>query len=475
MNLQRRVLGQVIGIAVIAILLLGQFMLRSRRDDLLAEAEARGRTLLSGLAVEFSSHLATNRIEAIDQVLVGFRERKFESMDIRFLAVLDADRRVVGHTDTREYGKVLDAAFAVEAAGVDKPLTRRQSDEAADVLLVSTPVKTALPGLPGIRWGTILAGVDLAPVQAQLINLLVEGGLTILLLLAATGFALYLALRRVVLKPVGMLEAAARRFAEGDSSARAIPGHNDEIGNLCTAFNRMADRIERHTHELEEQVTLRTRELEDRNNELRTATEALKDANSRLTSLAITDGLTGLFNFRHLQAVLDVESQRAIRTGLPLSLVMLDVDHFKVFNDTNGHPAGDEVLKTIANLVRGRIRMTDTPCRYGGEEFAIVLPATALGDALRVADAIRSIVEAHPFPGGEVQPEGRVTVSLGVATLARGETDARDRNALVLAADTALYRAKQSGRNRVEPPPPACDAGKDVENPHSSDVRKNGG
>jgi diguanylate cyclase (GGDEF)-like protein len=168
----------------------------------------------------------------------------------------------------------------------------------------------------------------------------------------------------------------------------------------------------------------------------------------RLEALSWTDGLTGVANRRHFDAMLDQEWSRALRTRAPLSIIMVDVDFFKNYNDTFGHARGDECLQAVARaLAEGAKRAGDVIARYGGEEFVLLLPS-AHGEGLKThADALRGRIEAlaiaHPKPDGC----SCVTASLGVASrVADRETRASD---LLALADAALYQAKASGRNRV--------------------------
>ena len=171
----------------------------------------------------------------------------------------------------------------------------------------------------------------------------------------------------------------------------------------------------------------------------------LEKVNADLERLARTDGLTGLANRRHFMEVLEQEVERAQRYQRPLSLVLLDLDHFKRVNDTHGHAAGDEVLKAAALVLRSVCRDVDLAARLGGEELALVLPETDAGGAHTVAERIRHKIEAgvHRSPAGD---SFSVTASMGVATIAP-DTDTGE--ALLQAADVALYRAKDGGRNRV--------------------------
>ncbi|MCZ7582286.1 MAG: GGDEF domain-containing protein [Deltaproteobacteria bacterium] len=164
----------------------------------------------------------------------------------------------------------------------------------------------------------------------------------------------------------------------------------------------------------------------------------------RMERLATTDGLTGLPNHRTFQLRMDEEAARERRLRTPLSLVLLDIDHFKNINDTYGHPVGDLVLKRVAAMLADAIRDVDMAARYGGEEFALILTNAKPEGAAKLAERLRKSIarEAIPYPGGSLN----ITVSLGVATM---PNDARDKQDLVEAADKALYFSKEHGRNRV--------------------------
>jgi diguanylate cyclase (GGDEF)-like protein len=160
---------------------------------------------------------------------------------------------------------------------------------------------------------------------------------------------------------------------------------------------------------------------------------------------ATLDGLTGLYNRRHFDAELPKELSRSQREGKPLSLLMVDLDHFKKINDSYGHPAGDLVLKETAHRMQAELRDIDLLCRYGGEEFVIILPGCPPGEAVAVAERIRRSVESLPWGGASVLPSP-VTVSVGVASFPRPFGSLLT---LLKGADEALYQAKNRGRNRV--------------------------
>ena len=161
---------------------------------------------------------------------------------------------------------------------------------------------------------------------------------------------------------------------------------------------------------------------------------------------AITDGLTGLYNRRFFNDELDRELQRSARHFLKMSLILLDVDHFKKYNDNNGHQAGDDVLKKVAALFRETTRICDMECRYGGEEFALILPETSKIQALMIAEKLRKKVEETYFENQDKQPLGNLTVSMGVSTF---PDDSAQVKQLIEKADAGLYKAKEYGRNCV--------------------------
>jgi diguanylate cyclase (GGDEF)-like protein len=167
--------------------------------------------------------------------------------------------------------------------------------------------------------------------------------------------------------------------------------------------------------------------------------------------MAMVDGLTGLFVRRYFDARIEEEIERARRYGSDFSVVMMDVDDFKVLNDTHGHQVGDRVLRAVAAIVRGNMRGVDTAARYGGEEIALILPRTDMVSALNQAERIRAAIADHRVavdPSVEDSPVVSVTASFGIAAFPEsGATSAED---LVRRADRALYRAKKSGKNRVE-------------------------
>lgn len=170
----------------------------------------------------------------------------------------------------------------------------------------------------------------------------------------------------------------------------------------------------------------------------------LEAALERLQAMVSRDDLTGLYNRRTINGILEQERSRADRGGLPFCVFMLDIDRFKAINDNYGHAVGDEVLKAFADSIGQILRPTDFLARYGGEEFLLVSTQTTLEGARRIAERLRVMIAAVPFPS--LPPEAQVTVSIGITEYHLGEPI----QAALLRADSALYAAKQNGRNRVE-------------------------
>lgn len=212
----------------------------------------------------------------------------------------------------------------------------------------------------------------------------------------------------------------------------------DGHGRIIGAINASIDITERKrlSQELDQQLA-QVRQLNDA---LSAKGAELEDRNAMLRERARRDGLTNLLNHRSFHDVLEASFAGARAPECPVAVAMVDVDHFKQFNDSHGHPAGDEVLRTVASILASSVRAPDTAARYGGEEFAVVMPGTDLPGALAVAERVRASIERHPWP---LRP---VTVSIGVAT---SGDDVRTPSGLVDAADRALYSAKAAGRNQV--------------------------
>jgi len=224
--------------------------------------------------------------------------------------------------------------------------------------------------------------------------------------------------------PIRILKEATSRISDGNLDYLIAIDSNDEIGNLAADLNRM--------------------------------TQSLRENQTNLLRRANTDGLTGLYNNRYFQDRLSQELKRALRYSRPLSLIMIDLDGFKSINDNLGHLAGDTILRNFSKILSEEVREIDIPARYGGDEFAVILPETKLEEAKQIAERIRAAVDKSPHLMEEsiksessktsAKRDWKITLSIGVAEC---PTHARQRDALVSAADIAMYHAKHVSQNAV--------------------------
>jgi len=223
-----------------------------------------------------------------------------------------------------------------------------------------------------------------------------------------------LILAKLFIRPLVRMLDTTVAITCGDFDRKVEVFTQDEFGKLGEAINSMAEKVGERIEKAE--------------------------------YLATVDGLTGLYNHRYFQQKLEQEITKAASKNKPLSLIFIDIDYFKHYNDTQGHPAGDLVLQEISKIIRQNIRGVDTAARYGGEEFALILPGTGDEDAVMIGERIRAAVETHPFIGREEQPAEKLTISLGVSTY---PVNAREKGELIKMADDALYKAKYISKNRV--------------------------
>jgi diguanylate cyclase (GGDEF)-like protein len=275
--------------------------------------------------------------------------------------------------------------------------------------------------VPQVNWA-VIAEISSEAAYLQVRRFRDVALLVIVFLLVAVTASAY-RLGRLIARPLDRLTKAAGEVAAGDLNVDlpAAPG-GGEVGYLTDVFNHMVYR------------------LRDGRAELDRINETLRKKNEELELLSTTDSLTGLSNHRSLMNRLDAEVARFKKEKRGFSVLVGDVDHFKQYNDAFGHPAGDEVLQTIAEIMRDSTRKNDCCARYGGEEFVIVLPDTAIADALDTAEHIRARVAAKKFNGR------KMTLSIGVASFPE---DADDAEAIIAVADEALYQAKREGRDRT--------------------------
>lgn len=221
------------------------------------------------------------------------------------------------------------------------------------------------------------------------------------------------------------LTKAAVAMGEGDLKQHIETNTHDEVGLLAKAFNRMSAELARNY------------------NELHDSHQQIQQQADQLHELSMRDMLTGLYNRRYFDQQSEVMLKQALRYERPFSVMIGDIDYFKKINDKFSHAMGDEVLKQMGQIMASKLRETDLVARYGGEEFVIAFPETSLPMAQAICEALRTIIENHPWH--ELHPKLKVTMSMGLSAHA----DLDDVHAMLREADSQLYRAKSEGRNRV--------------------------
>lgn len=234
----------------------------------------------------------------------------------------------------------------------------------------------------------------------------------------------------------------AQMIAGGDYNQRI-----EFMGDFSTAFNSMAENLEQARSSLMAEIAVRKKTEEvllQTQDQLKARIAEIEGLQEILRDQAIRDALTGLYNRRYLNETLGRELARAGRSGSPVSLVMIDIDHFKKFNDTHGHEAGDLVLVTLGNLLGSGTRKSDICCRFGGEEFVVILPDAAIGVAIRRAENWRQTFAAQEIAFGAERLHA--TFSGGISSFPEDGETAEE---VLRKADESLYRAKAEGRNRL--------------------------
>lgn len=332
--------------------------------------------------------------------------------------VIDEGGQIVAH-NKKAIGKTLSMAFqAVDHPSYKSAIQRMMTGEGGSmsVFYKGRPYYITYKSVPGEmdnhnRWGI---GI-MTSTESIYRDISLKKYLLFILSVSTIIFAIAGIIGWRIAHPIQELTSSSIAMSKGDLSSRVRIDREDEIGQLANAFNEMA--------------------------------KSIQSSHEELIRLSTIDGLTGLYNHREFQKRLEEEVKRADRYNFPLSLLMIDIDNFKKFNDTYGHQAGDIVLNSIGAAILQEIRSSDFAARYGGEEMAIVLPETTSDEAFIFSDRLREIIEQLQITV-VANESSCVTVSIGIASFPE---DGTDRKGLIDAADKALYSAKEKGRNKAIP------------------------
>ncbi len=256
----------------------------------------------------------------------------------------------------------------------------------------------------------------------------------------------FIALSFIIIRPVSIISDTLSRSKTSDDVHFIPVSTDDEFGQLAQQFNELNSQLSKANHELQNRVDFADQQLRQSIKELKAQKAELKEINEKFQLLSITDSLTGLFNRRYFEEHLDEEINLTQRHGDTVSLIILDIDHFKNINDTYGHTHGDEALIAVAEVLKNRVRKTDIVCRIGGEEFAILCKRADNQTTTELADNLRKSVQELVIPFDDYKVS--VTISAGIATLTKNNFQSHAEN-LYRFADLALYFSKENGRNAV--------------------------
>ena len=396
---------------------------------LISETISRGTALQQALVAPCAIAIANSEYEHLDNYVGALMRTRGRVLDLEYVAVLDHQGRVLAHTDNARYLQPLDGSFYREAVAGSEPMQR----------LYNVPqevgherVEVSLPIVSGLRWGTLIAAFSAAPLRDAMRHVNLRVFVMLLVTLFVTSSIVYFSLARNVGDPIRRLTEATEQAGQLRFQYLAEEHFPAEFQQLVASFSWMGTEIARRTEHLNQLLAERTQQLEQ--------------SIERSEALSRADGLTGLTNYRFFKETVERELRLAQRGAISAGFLKIDLDHFKAYNERNGHAAGDQTLRNVAHVIGTCVRCTDVVARYGGEEFAILLVRCDFEQALTVAEKIRRRVETWPFEHAAFQPLGRVTVSIGVAAYPLCATTFPE---LVDAADKALYRAKESGRNAV--------------------------
>jgi diguanylate cyclase (GGDEF)-like protein len=383
--------------------------LRTQERDILAETDRRGREV-----VHFVSQHVANDVVSYD----------YHSIEITLQDLVHSGDIVYARVDNAR-GNVMAAAGQAPAdAAASKPY-------AEDIQLNGETLGRLEIHLSTERLAATLKARQRDTLVRQLLAIL------------AVMIVELIALSLVIIRPLTVVSRVIGSNLNTGGGLQRIPlDSDDELGDLAREFNALQDRLEEARRRLESRVDLANRELQTANKQLAAQTEALRAMNRELEQLSVTDSLTGLYNRRYFEKLMESEVEVSIRNDETISILLLDIDRLREFNETFGHGAGDEIIREVAQSIAAQIRPTDVACRYGGDEFFILCRRATIANALGFADDLLHRIADTPL---HIQDQTvRVSISIGVATIP-GVHRVHNAEEFFRCADEALHHCKQHG------------------------------
>lgn len=414
LGIRQKMLLILLAVLLISITIIGWFTLQKQEQDIFQATRDRGEEM-----VKLASH-------AVALYAVSYDYHSIQLL----LDEIVTNPDIIRATVTSAKGNVMAEAGPPASFGEERPVFHRQ------VTFDGKPVGELSVELDT---GGIVRRVE----ESRRALLMRE-----LALIVMVAVGEFIGLSFFIARPVSIITNSLDRNVDEEGWIRKdIPiASKDEFGVLAHQFNTMREQLNTANQQLQSRIEAADTRLLDNNRALIKQSEQLQQMNDQLIELSITDTLTGLHNRRHFEEVVAMEMEACRRHGDSLSLLMLDIDNFKAVNDNYGHAAGDEVLRVIARVIRDNVRITDMPCRLGGEEFVISCRKTDHDEAMVLAEKLRQAIMDTTI---ETDADTlSVTTSVGVATVDdMAESYALDTH--LHYADIALYYSKQHGRNRV--------------------------
>lgn len=415
LGVRQKVLLVLLTVLLTALSVSGWLALREEKANLLKEIDQRGSYIARFVAKSMAFSVVGYDYHTIQLLL----DELTSSVEIDYAKVSNAKGSTMGESGTAGWGT------GVEQASNEGLVMFTNNIQIDDETV-----------------GTLYLGLSTAHIMSRLetqkYTLLKREALIILLI----AFGEFLALSYIIVRPVGKIADFLRSNVDKEGQlVGTIPlVSNDEFGQLAHQFNDLSSQLNEANKKLHSKIESADRRLLETN-------QQLKQLNDEFRLLSITDPLTGLFNRRHFDELIENEVSMSNRHGDPNSILLIDIDFFKAINDTYGHYVGDVVLKALTHTLQNNIRHTDAICRLGGEEFAILCKRADKVGAMELAEKLRTTVENTPMVP-DSDDELLITISIGVASVPDGHGETTPKQ-LYKDVDTALYYSKNNGRNRV--------------------------
>jgi len=415
LGVRQKVLLLLMTILLIALSVSGWFALQAEKESILNEINQRGSDISRFVAKSLVYSVVGYDYHTMSLLL----EEITTSEDIRFAKIINKKGNIMAESGD------LSGATRAELVVFEEKI--KLEDEMLGTLVLGLSTHSTFSRLESQKFSLIKREA-------------------IIILLIAIGE--FLALSYIIIRPVSIISKSLEKQVREDGMiVGTIPiTSNDEFGELANRFNKLGENLNDANSELKSRVDYADDQLVQTNLILQKQAEELHLMNQEFRKLSITDALTDLFNRRYFEEAFETEMGVSKRHGDTNSLIMIDIDHFKVINDTHGHQIGDIVIKTVAHKMKKLLRKTDLLCRIGGEEFIALCKRAEKPAAIDIAEKLRQEIEQLVIPVGDQKLA--VTISLGVATVTEKNVQTHADN-LSKYSDTALYHSKQSGRNRV--------------------------